>query len=211
MTTQPTTRPDRFDIGDPVQTVDDSTWLAKDVTDHLGRPATVRRVYEVRGQHVALLTSALPASEGGEAICGEHVDLLCADGRPPAFPRFLNKIAELGRLEEALYNDGATEADAQRFRAAARALKPYQRAEHYLRQALIDQARPGDRMYLTSKDWYATLADLDSHPLRDLPRQALHVRLDDAALREQPSLLESHPDGIVELSTLTMWPTLGLT
>lgn len=31
-------------------------------------------------------------------------------------------------------------------------LKPYQHAEYHLRLALIDQAQPGDRVYLSSKD-----------------------------------------------------------
>ncbi|MEV6425992.1 hypothetical protein [Streptomyces sp. NPDC051662] len=188
----------------------DSPWLGKAVTDHLGRPATVRRVYEIDGQHVAVLTSALPADQGGEAICGEHVDLLSADGRAPAFPGFLDKLARLADLESALHDPGATEDDARAFRALQQAIKPYQFAEYRLRQALIDQAQPGDRLYLTGKHWYVTLADLDGHPMRDFPRMALRVRLEDDVLREESHILERHPDGVIELSTLTMWPTLGL-
>ncbi|MFI1769122.1 hypothetical protein ACH41H_44820 [Streptomyces sp. NPDC020800] len=190
--------------------VPDSPWLGKAVTDHLGRPATVRRVYEVRGQHVAVLTSDLPAAQGGEAICGEHVDLLSTDNQAPAFPGFRDKLDQLANLESALYCTDATEDDARAFRALRMALEPFQFAEYRLRHALLDQARPGDRLYLTGKDWYATLHDLDDHPLRDLPRMALRVRLDDSALREEPHILERHPDGIVELNTLTMWPTLDL-
>ncbi|MEO3976980.1 hypothetical protein [Streptomyces sp. CAU 1734] len=190
--------------------VNDSHWLGKEVTDHLGRPATVRRVYDVQGQPVALLTSPLPATENGEAIYGEHTALLSADGQPPAFLGFQDKLDELGRLESALYADGATEEDAQRFRAASQELKPYQQSRYYLRQALVDQAQPGDRMYLTGKGRCATVVDIDDHPLCDLPRMALRLRLDEATLREEPHLLESHPDGIVELSTIMMWPTLGL-
>ncbi|MFF9786344.1 hypothetical protein [Streptomyces nigrescens] len=195
----------------PATLVYDSLWLDKDVTDRLGRPATVRRVYDVQGHHVAVLTSTLPASEGGEAISGEHIDLLSADGQPPAFPNFQEKFDELVRLEEVLHSGGATEADAECFRAAAQALKPYQHAEQRLRQALIDQAQPGDRVYLTGKDWYATVVDADDHPLHDLPRMALPIRLDAAALRDDPYLQTRHPDGIVELSTLRLWPTLNLT
>ncbi|MEV1040539.1 hypothetical protein AB0J01_28395 [Streptomyces sp. NPDC050204] len=187
-----------------------SPWLGKAVTDHLGRPATVRRVYEIGGQHVAVLTSALPAAQGGEAIYGEHVDLLSADGKAPAFPGFRDKLSRLADLESALHEPGATEDGARAFRTLQQTLKPYQLAEYRLRQALIDQAQPGDRLYLTGKDWYVTLASLDDHPLRDLPRMALRVRLEDASLREESHILERHPDGIVELSTLTMWPTLGL-
>ncbi|MFF9436334.1 hypothetical protein ACF1BP_21630 [Streptomyces sp. NPDC014735] len=187
-----------------------SPWLGKAVTDRLGRPATVRRIYETGGQHVAVLTSALPAAQGGEAICGEHVGLLSADGRAPAFPGFRDKLSRLADLESALHDPGATEDDARAFRALHQTLKPYQHAEYNLRQALIDQAQPGDRVYLTGKHWYGTLADLDDHPLRDLPRMALRIRLDDATLREEPHILERHPDGIIELTTLTMWPTLGL-
>ncbi|WP_446047618.1 hypothetical protein [Streptomyces olivaceus] len=191
-------------------TVDDSHWLGREVVDHLGRPATVRRVYDVRGQHVAVLTSDLPAVENGEAIYGEHTSLLSAEGQAPAFPGFQDKFRELARLERILHTEGGTEEDAHRFRAASQALKPYQEARYYLRQALIDQAEPGDRIYLTGKNWYATIADIDGHSLRDLPRMALRLRLDDAALREAPHILESHPDGIVELTTIMMWPTLGL-
>lgn len=187
-----------------------SPWLGQDVTDHLGRPATVRRVYDVDGEHVALLTSALPAYQGGEAVHGEHVGLLSAPGRSPALTGFRDRLAELGRLEGVLHDDGATEADAGRFRDAAQALKPYTQSVFRLRQALIDQAQPGDRVYLTGKDWYATVDDLDDSPLHDLPRLALPVRLDDDALRRAPHLRRRHPDGLVELSTLGMWPTLGL-
>lgn len=191
--------------------VPDSPWLGVDVTDHLGRPARVRRVYDVDGEHVAYLTSALPADEDGEAICGEHTALLSAPGHPAAVPDFPGRLAELGRLEETAHSRGATDADVERFRAAARALEPYDRAEHRLRDALFDQAQPGDRVYLTGKDWYATDADLDDHPLPDLPRRALRVRLDDAVLHAHPHLLTRHPDGIINLSVLRMWPTLGLT
>ncbi|WP_331746136.1 hypothetical protein OG923_34700 (plasmid) [Streptomyces halstedii] len=190
--------------------VPDSPWLGKAVTDHLGRPAAVRRVYEVRGQHVAVLTSDLPAAQGGEAIYGEHVDLLSTDDQAPAFPGFRDKLDQLANLESALHDPSATEADAHAFRALQQVIKPHQHAEYHLRHALIDQARPGDRLYLTGKHWYATLHDLDDHPLRDLPRVALRVRLDDSALREEPHILKRHPDGIVELTTLTMWPTLDL-
>ncbi|MFF8786956.1 hypothetical protein [Streptomyces sp. NPDC015125] len=198
------------DLVAPATPVNDSPWLGKDVTDHLGRPATVRRVYDVRGQHVALLTSASSAPEKGEAIYGEHVALLSADGQPPTFPDFQDKRAELVRLECILHSEGATKADAERFRAAAQALAPYQQARGRLRQALIDQAQPGDRVYLTRQGSYATVADADSYPLDDLPRLSMHVRLGDDALRNDPYLLEGHPDGIVELSTLTLWPTLDL-
>ncbi|MFI1312520.1 hypothetical protein ACH4TS_20600 [Streptomyces albidoflavus] len=190
--------------------VPDSPWLGKAVTDHLGRPAAVRRVYEVRGQHVAVLTSDLPAAQGGEAIYGEHIDLLSTDDQAPAFPGFRDKLDQLADLEDALYRTDATEDDARAFRALRVTLEPFQFAEYRLRHALLDQAQPGDRLYLTGKDWYATLHDLDDHPLRDLPRMALRVRLDDSALREEPHILKRHPDGIVELTTLTMWPTLGL-
>ncbi|MER0476826.1 hypothetical protein ABR737_00385 [Streptomyces sp. Edi2] len=202
------------DLIAPITTVDDSPWLGKDVTDHLGRPATVRRVYDVRGQHVTVLTSTLPASNGGEATCGEHVDLLSADGQPPAFPDFQDRFAELVRLEEALYSADATSEDAARFRAADQALKPYREARRHLRQALIQQAQPGDRVYLTGKDWYATIIDADldadADADSDLPRLSMRVRLDDAALHDDPYLLKSHPDGIIEYSTLKMWPTLNL-
>lgn len=190
--------------------VSDSTWLGKDVTDHLGRPAVVRRVYDVNGQHTAVLTSALPAIKGGEAISGEHVDLLSIGGQAPIFPGYLDKLDELADLENTLHSEGATEEDALLFRAADQVLKPYQQAEYHLRQALVDQAEPGDRVYLTGKDWYATIVDIDDHPLHDLPRMALGIRLDDSALAEEPHLLERHPDGIIQLSTLMMWPTLGL-
>lgn len=198
------------ELASGARVVTDSPWLGKDVTDHLDRPATVRRVYDVNGQHTAVLTSTLPALDGGEAISGEHVGLLSLDGQPPAFPGYRDKLTELGELEHTLHSDGATEEDALRFRAASQTLKPYQHAEYHLRQALIDQAQPGDRVYLTGKDWYGTIADLDDHPLRDLPRMALRLRLDDAALREEPHILERHPDGIIELTTLMMWPTLDL-
>lgn len=188
----------------------DSPWLGRAVTDHLGRHATVRGVYEVGGQHVAVLTSTLPVAQGGEAICGEHVDLLSSDGQAPAFPGFRDKLNRLGDLEGALHSAGATEDDARAFSALRRTLAPYQQAEYRLKQALIDQMRPGDRIYLTGKGWYATLEDLDDDPLRDLPRMALRIRLDDAALQEAPSILERHPDGVIELSTLMMWPTLDL-
>lgn len=190
--------------------VHDSPWLGEHVTDHLGRPATVRRVYDVDGEHVAYLTSSLPAAEDGEAVCGEHTALLSAPGRPAAVPDFPGKLAELGRLEEAAHSRGATEDDIARFRAAARALEPYDRAEDHLRQALFDQAQPGDRVYLTGKDWYATIADHDDNPLRDFPRLTLRVRLDDTVLRAHPHLLARFPGGIVNLSTLRMWPTLDL-
>ncbi|MFG3429698.1 hypothetical protein [Streptomyces californicus] len=193
-----------------IRVVSDSPWLGKDVTDHLDRPAIVRRVYDVNGQHTAVLTSALPAIEGGEAISGEHVDLLSTGGKAPVFPGYQDKLSELADLESTLHSVGATEEDALHFRAAHQALKPYQLAEYHLRQALIDQAEPGDRVYLTGKDWYGTIADIDDHPLHDLPRMALRIRLDDSALNEEPHLLERHPDGIIQLPTLMMWPTLNL-
>ncbi|MET8605823.1 hypothetical protein ABZV92_19990 [Streptomyces rubiginosohelvolus] len=190
--------------------VSDSPWLGKEVTDHLGRPAIVRRVYDVNGQHTAVLTSSLPAIDGGEAISGEHVDLLSTGGNAPVFPGYQDKLSELADLESTLHSGGATEEDALQFRAAHQALKPYQQAEYHLRQALIDQAEPGDRVYLTGKDWYGTVADIDDDPLHDLPRMALRIRLDDSVLNEKPHLLERHPEGTIELTTLMMWPTLGL-
>ncbi|MFI1189174.1 hypothetical protein [Streptomyces californicus] len=190
--------------------VSKSPWLGEDVIDHLGRPAIVRSVYDVNGEHTAVLTSALPAIKGGEAISGEHVDLLSKPGTAPAFPGYQDKLSELADLESTLHSVGATEEDALHFRAAHQALKPYQLAEYHLRQALIDQAEPGDRVYLTGKDWYATIVDIGDHPLHDPPRMALRIRLDNSALSEEPHILQRHPDGIIQLSTLMMWPTLGL-
>jgi hypothetical protein len=195
-----------------ITVVNDSRWLNKDVTDHLGRPASVRRVYDVDGEHVAVLTSALPVAEGGEAICGEHVDLLATAEEPPAFPDFLDQRNQLAVLEGAVFRDGATEDDARRYRALADAIGRRQGAEARLTRALFSTAMSGDRVYLTGTGILTTIVDPDPRPEPGLDGVRLYVRarLDTHHLDENPHLARTHPDGIADLSTLTLFPTLGL-
>jgi hypothetical protein len=195
-----------------VQPVTESPWLSMGVTDHLGRPATVRRVYDVDGEHVAVLTSDLPTAEGGDAIYGEHVGLLATADQPPAFPDYQAQWKQLTVLESALHRDDATEDDARRFRALADTLKPFQRSRLRLKMALLTEAQSGDRVYLTGKGLFATIVAPDPYDeyADDGVRLHLRARLDESHLRDNPRLSNAHPDGILDLSTLRLFPTLGL-
>ncbi|MEV8544576.1 hypothetical protein [Streptomyces sp. NPDC051572] len=192
--------------------VDDSPWLGKCVSDHLSRPASVRRVYDVEGEHVAVLTSDLPASEGNDAICGEHVGLLATETDAPAFPDFLAQREQLADLEHTVFYGDATEDNAARYRALADTIGRYQGAESRLSRALFSTAQPGDRVYLTGKGMFATIVDPDPEPEPGLDGVRLYVRarLDEIHLREEPHLRRAHPGGVLDLSTLLLFPTLGL-
>lgn len=193
-----------------VTALDDSPWLGKDVTDHLGRPATVRRVYDVDGEHVAILTSELPESEDIDAIRGEHVDLLATDSDAPAFPDFLALRDQLATLEHKVFYEDATEGDARSYRALADTIGRYQGAESRLSRALFSTAETGDRVYLSGKGMFATIVEPDPEPSLDGLRLYVRARLDEIHLRKDPHLRRAHPGGVLDLSTLTLFPTLGL-
>ncbi|MFG2210916.1 hypothetical protein [Streptomyces sp. NPDC048638] len=195
-----------------VQPVTESPWLNEHVTDHLGRPATVRRLYDVDGENVAVLTSDLPTAEGGDAIYSEHAGLLATADQPPAFPDYQTRWKQLTTLENALYQDDATEDDARRFRALADTLRPFQHSRLRLKMALLADAQSGDRVYLTGRGLFATILDPDPYneSADDGVRLNLRARLDETHLRDNPHLRNAHPDGILDLSTLRLFPTLGL-
>ncbi|MGW1291001.1 hypothetical protein ACWD4N_47560 [Streptomyces sp. NPDC002586] len=193
-----------------ITVLDDSPWLGKNVTDHLHRPATVRRVYDVDGEHVAVLTSDHPASEDHDAISAEHVGLLATDADAPAFPDFLAQRDQLVDLEHTIFYEDATEDDVRRYRALADTITRYQGAESRLSRALFSTARTGDRVYLTGTGMFATITDPDPEPALDGLRLHIRARLDETHLRQHPHLRRAHPDGLLDLSTLTLFPTLGL-
>jgi hypothetical protein len=193
-----------------VTALNDSPWLGKNTTDHLGRPGTVRRVYDVDGEHVAILTSELPASEDIDAIWGEHVDLLATDSDAPAFPDFLVRRNHLVALERTVFAGDATEDEARRYRDVADILGRYQGAEGRLCRALFSTAQPGDRVYLNGKGMFATIVDPDPVPSLDGLRPYVRARFDEIHLRKNPHLLRAHPGGVLDLSTLLLFPTLGL-
>ncbi|MDX3694702.1 hypothetical protein PV726_31105 [Streptomyces europaeiscabiei] len=193
-----------------VTALDDAAWLGKNVTDHLGRPGTVRRVYDVAGEQVAILTSELPASEDTDAIWGEHVALLATDSDAPAFPDFLARRNELVALERTVFSGDATEDEARRYRDLADIVGRYQGAEGRLCRALFSTAQSGDRVYLTGKGMFATIVDPDPEPSLDGLRLYVRARLDEIHLRKDPHLLRAHPGGVLDLSTLLLFPTLGL-
>jgi hypothetical protein len=193
-----------------VSALDGSPWLGKNVTDHLGRSGNVRRVYDVDGEHVAILTSELPASEDIDAIWGEHVDLLATDSDAPAFSDFLARRNQLVTLESTVFTGEATEDEARRYRDLADIVMRYQGAEGRLCRALFSTAQSGDRVYLNGKGMFATIVDPDPEPSLDGLRPYVRARLDEIHLRKDPHLLRAHPGGVLDLSTLLLFPTLGL-
>ncbi|MER5988015.1 hypothetical protein [Streptomyces sp. NPDC001787] len=82
-------------------------------------------------------------------------------------------------------------------------LAPYSQAQSSLHVALIGQIQAGDRVVDYLQNWHGTVLNPDPLPEMSF-RHTMTVRLDEAHREERWS------DGIVDLFTVTLYPTLGL-
>lgn len=179
-----------------------SDWLGHTVTDLDGRGGVVRHVYQVDAVQVAILTAVVP-NPGICPIWDAPVDLLARDGEKATVPHFRQHSAELGDLEIRVLHGYASEAETTRYSALRKRLAPYFEAPSSLHAALIAEVQPGDRVvdYLTNRQ--GTVLDPDPLP-RLSARHTMTVQLD------EEHRCETRPDGITDLSTITLYPTLGL-
>jgi hypothetical protein len=180
----------------------ESDRLGRTMTDLDGRRGVVRRVYQVDAVQVAILTAVVP-DPGVCPIWDEPVDLLARDGEKAAVPYFRQQSDELGDLEIRVLHGCASETETARYSALRKRLTPYFEAGSSLHGVLIAQVQPGDRVvdYLTNRQ--GTVLDPDPLPQLSV-RHTMTVRLDEV------HRCETWPDGITNLSTVTLYPTLGL-
>ncbi|MCX4682289.1 hypothetical protein OG413_44720 [Streptomyces sp. NBC_01433] len=180
----------------------ESDWLDRTVTDLDGRRGVVRRVYQVGAVQVAILTTA-DQSPDLCPIWDMPLDLLAREGQKAAFPAYRQQVSEVGRLEFLVLYGKASEAETSRYRSMRDRLAPYSQAQSSLHVALIGQIQAGDRVVDYLQNWHGTVLNPD--PLPEMPfRHTMTVRLDEAHREER------WPDGIVDLFTVTLYPTLGL-
>lgn len=180
----------------------ESDWLGQTVTDLEGRHGMVRRVYQVDTIQVAILTSTTP----DPAVCpiwDEPLDLLARDGERAAFAEYRQYVDEVGDLEIRVLHGQSSEAERRRYRTLRGRLDPYPNAQGNLHLALMEQVQSGDRVVDYLKNWHGTVLDPDPLPKMSL-RHKMTIRLDEAHHSER------WPDGVVNLSTITLYPTLGL-
>lgn len=177
-----------------------SDWLEQPVTDSAGREGVVRRVFQVGTVQVGILT-AVDCNPVGCPIWEEPLDLVARRGEVAAFPDFRQRVEEFGALELLVLHARATQAEADRYLALRDRLAPYSRAQTDLYSALIAQVRPGDRV--ATEAVRGTVLDPDPLP-RFSVRLTFTMQLD-AVHRDA-----GRPDGIVDLATFCLFPTLGL-
>lgn len=180
----------------------DSNWLGQTVTDLEGRQGVVRLVYQVDAVQVAILTAASPDPETCP-IWDEPLDLLARDGEKAAFADYSQQADEVGRLEMAVLRGSASPAETNRYRALRDRVARYTKAQTSLHFALIAQVRAEDRVIDYLHNWQGTVLDPDPLPRLSF-RAKMTVRLDEAHIDER------WPDGIADLWTTTLYPTLGL-
>jgi hypothetical protein len=194
----------RFDLEfDPdLAPLAECEWLGQSVTDLEGQQGVVRRVYEVDAVQVAILTSA-GTDLNACPIRDEPLDLLARNGEKAAFADYRQQVDEVGALEVRVLHGQSSEAERSRYRTLRGRLDPYSNAQTSLHLALMEQVQAGDRVidYLTN--WHGTVLDPDVLPKMPF-RHTMAIRLDEAHRSER------WPDGIVNLSTITLYPTLGL-
>ncbi|WP_330351866.1 hypothetical protein [Streptomyces sp. NBC_00582] len=188
-------------VPDPVP-LTESDWLGQTVTDLADRQGVVRRVYEVDAVHVAILTAAVPDPDTCP-IWDEPLDLLARDGEKAAFADYPQQTDEVGRLEIAVLRGNTSPAETNRYRALRNRVTRYTKAQSSLHFALIAQVRAGDRVIDYLRNWQGTVLDPDPLPRMSF-RPKMTVRLDEAHRDER------WPDGVVDLWTVTLYPTLGL-
>ncbi|WP_328372912.1 hypothetical protein OG800_49320 (plasmid) [Streptomyces sp. NBC_00445] len=179
-----------------------SDWLGHTVTDLDGRRGVVRRVYQADTVQVAILTAADQEPDSCP-IWDEPLDLLAREGEGAAFPLFRQLVEEVGDLEILVLRGHAREAEKDRYRALRDRLGPYHKAQSSLHFALIQQVQAGDRVIDYLRNWQGTVLAPDLPPAMSF-RHKMTVRLDEAHHDER------WPDGIVDLFTVTLYPTLGL-
>jgi hypothetical protein len=179
----------------------ESDWLGQTVTDLEGRRGVVRRVYQVDAVQVAILIAAPDLDTC--PIWDEPLDLLARDGEKAAFADYPQQADEAGRLEMAVLRGNASAAETGRYRALRDRVARYPTAQSSLHFALIAQVRAGDRVIDCLQNWQGTVLNPD--PLPRMPfRSKMTVRLDEAHRGKR------WPDGVVDLWTVTLYPTLGL-
>jgi hypothetical protein len=194
----------RFDLEfDPnLAPLAESEWLGQSVTDLEGQQGVVRRVYEVDAVQVAILTSA-GTDLNACPIRDEPLDLLARNGEKAAFAEYRQQVDEVGALEVRVLHGQSSEAERSRYRTLRGRLDPYSNAQTSLHLALMEQVQAGDRVIDYLKNWHGTVLDPDVLPKMPF-RHTMAIRLDEAHRSER------WPDGIVNLSTITLYPTLGL-
>ncbi|MFJ9380156.1 hypothetical protein [Streptomyces sp. NPDC101455] len=176
--------------------------LGNTMTDLDGRRGVVRHLYRVDTVEVAILTAVVPAPQACP-IWDTPVDLLARDGEEAAVPNFRQQSDELSDLEIRVLHGCASETDTTRCNALRERLVPYFEAGISLHSRLIAQVKPGDRVvdYLTNRQ--GTGLDPDPRP-RFSVRHTMTVQLDEV------HRCKTWPDGITDLSTVVLYPTLGL-
>ncbi|MFM9458364.1 hypothetical protein [Streptomyces europaeiscabiei] len=194
----------RFDLEfDPkLAPLAESEWLGQTVTDLEGQQGVVRRVYEVDAVQVAILTSA-GTDLNAYPIRDEPLDLLARNGEKAAFAEYRQQVDEVGALEVRVLHGQSSEAETSRYRTLRGRLDPYSNAQTSLHLALMEQVQAGDRVIDYLKNWHGTVLDPDVPPKMPF-RHTMAIRFDEAHRSER------RPDGIVNLSTVTLYPTLGL-
>jgi hypothetical protein len=180
----------------------ESDWLGHTVTDLAGRTGVVRRVYQVEAVQVAILTATAPAPDGCP-IWDAPLDLVSRDGEKMAFPNYQQQADETGDLEFLVLHGRASLVQQDRYRVLRDRLDPYLRAPSSLHSALIEQVQAGDRVIDYMANRQGTVLEPDPLP-RLTARHKMTVRLDG------PHRDERWPDGIVDLPTVTLYPTLEL-
>ncbi|MGW1496077.1 hypothetical protein [Streptomyces sp. NPDC002402] len=188
-------------VPDPIP-LTESDWLGRTVTDLEGCRGVVRRVYQVDAVQVAVLHAASPDPDACP-IWVESLDLLARDGEKAAFADYSQQADEVGRLEMAVLRGNASAAETDRYRALRDRVARYPKAQTSLHFALIAQVQAGDRVIDYLQNWRGTVLDPDPLPRMSF-RPKVTVRLDEAHIDER------WPNGIVNLWTTTLYPTLGL-
>ncbi|MFZ3491837.1 hypothetical protein ACODT5_01105 [Streptomyces sp. 5.8] len=174
-----------------------SDWLGRTVTDLKGRQGVVRRVYQVGAVQVAILTATI-LDPRSCPIWDEPLDLLARDDEGAAFPDYEQLTDEVGRLEMSVVRGIASEGEADRYRTLRDQVAPYATAQSALHFALITQVRAGDRVVDCLHNRQGTVLDPSLFHLK------MTVRLDEAHRDDR------WPDGVVDLYTPVLYPTLGL-
>jgi hypothetical protein len=180
----------------------ESEWLGQTVTDLEGQQGLVRRVYEVGAVQVAILTST-DTDLSACPIRDEPLDLLARPDGRAAFTEHRQQVDEVCTLEVRVLHGQSSEAERSHYRTLRGRLDPYSNAQTSLHLALMEQVQAGDRVVDYLKNWHGTVLDPDPLPKMSF-RHKMTIRLDEEHRSER------WPDGIVSLSTVTLYPTLGL-